>query len=999
MVSGKLTAKVAIKKCFKNMRRKKMKFTIGDIYHGFKLIQEKNIQELNSITRLFEHEKSGAKLLYLENDDDNKVFSIGFRTPPKNSNGLPHILEHSVLCGSRKFPTKEPFVELIKGSLNTFLNAMTFSDKTIYPLASKNEKDFFNLMDVYLDAVFYPNIYTKPEILMQEGWHYELENKEDKLTYKGVVYNEMKGAFSSPEGSLMRKIQESLFPDTSYGVESGGDPEFIPDLTHKEFLEFHKKYYHPSNSYIFLYGDGNIDKELQFINDKYLKDFDRIVVDSAIKLQKPFGSMSELRVDYPISADDEEIDKDYLSMNFVTGDNISQPELHLAFEILEYLLLESAAAPLKRALVEADLGKDVFGSFDNSILQPVFSIVVKNTNENEKEKLKEVVFKVLKDLVKNGIDKKLIEACINITEFKLREADLGGFPKGLYYYITSMDSWLYDKDPTMHLEYESYLTKIKAALTTNYFEELIEKYLINNTHSSMVILNGKKGLAEQKSKAVEEKLAKFKASLQESEIEKIIQGTKALKERQTTPDPVEVLETIPLLELSDIETKVEHLPLKEKDENGVKVLAHDIFTNKIAYINILFDAKKIDIKLLPYVTLLSTLLGRVSTESNNYSDLSNEVNIHTGGIYFTTEVYGENENYENYSPKLVVKTKALVPKLPKLFDIVAEIIGTTKFDEKKRLKELIQQLRSRQEMKILDKGHMAAAGRLTSYFSPASAYIEKTTGISFYEFINDVEKNFDNKADEIIENLKKVSKLIFNKNNLIISVTGEEDIYSAFAAELPKIVNILGKEKLPDAKYDFELNKKNEGLLSSSDVQYVAKGYNFIKLGYDYSGKMLVLKTIASLDYLWNRVRVQGGAYGGFANIARSGNIVFVSYRDPNVQATLKAYDGICEYIGSFEASEREMTKYIIGTISELDSPLTPSMKGERATAFYIRDISEQQRQKERDEVLSTNSEDIKSFKSLLDKVIIEDYFCVVGNEIKLKENKDIFENLVNVFK
>ncbi|MBU3158914.1 insulinase family protein [Clostridium frigoris] len=976
-----------------------MEFKIGSTYHGFKLIEEKNIEELNSVTRLFEHLKSGARLFHIENDDDNKVFSIGFRTPPKNNNGLPHILEHSVLCGSRKFPTKEPFVELIKGSLNTFLNAMTFSDKTIYPLASKNEKDFVNLMDVYLDAVFYPNLYSQPEILMQEGWHYELENKEDKLTYKGVVYNEMKGAFSSPEGSLMRKIQESLFPDTSYGVESGGDPEFIPDLTQKEFTEFHKKYYHPSNSYIFLYGDGDIDEQLQFINDKYLKEFDRIQIDSEILLQKPFSKMKEVKMDYPISSDDDEKGKTFLSLNFVSGDNVTQPEMHLALEILEYLLLESAAAPLKKALVDAEIGKDVFGSFDNSILQPVFSIVVKNSSESEKEKFKEVVFTTLKNLVKDGIDKKLIEACINITEFKLREADLGGFPKGLFYYITSMDSWLYDKDPTMHLEYESYLSKIKAALTTNYFEKLIEKYLINNTHSSMVILNGKKGLAEQKSKATQEKLEKYKEGLSGKEIEEIVKSTKNLKERQMTPDSVEVLETIPLLELSDIEKKVEHLPLKVNDEQGVKVLSHNIFTNKIAYINILFDAKKVDVELIPYVTLLSTILGRVSTQNTNYSDLSNEVNIHTGGIHFTTDVYGENENFEKYNPKLVVKTKALVASIPKLFDIIAEIISLTKFDEKKRLKELIQQLKSRYEMKIIDRGHMVAAGRLTSYFSPASAYIEKTTGISFYKFLNEIETDFDNKADEVIKNLNKASKLIFNKNNLIISVTGEEDIYNSFVSELPKVINVLGDEKLPDAKYDFDLSKNNEGLLTSSDVQYVAKGYNFIKKGYSYSGKMLVLKTIASLDYLWNRVRVQGGAYGGFANIARSGNIVFVSYRDPNVKETLTAYDGICDYIQNFEASDREMTKYIIGTISELDSPLTPSMKGERATAYYIRGITEEQRQKEREEVLSTNSDDIISFKTLLSDIIKENYFCVLGNETKLKDNKEIFTKLVNVFK
>jgi len=976
-----------------------MEFTIGSTYHGFKLIEEKNIQELNSVTRIFEHLKSGARLLHLKNDDDNKVFTIGFRTPPKSSNGLPHILEHSVLCGSRKFPTKEPFVELIKGSLNTFLNAMTFSDKTIYPLASKNEKDFFNLMDVYLDAVFHPNIYSQPQILMQEGWHYELENKEDKLTYKGVVYNEMKGAFSSPEGCLMRKVQESLFPDTSYGVESGGDPEFIPELTQEEFIEFHKKYYHPSNSYIFLYGDGNIEKQLQFISEEYLNDFDKIAVESAIELQRPFSKMEEIKVDYPISCDDDEAGKTFLSLNFVSGDNVSQPEMHLALEILEYLLLESAAAPLKKALIDAEIGKDVFGSFDNSILQPVFSIVVKNSNESEKEKFKEVVFTTLKSLVKEGIDKKLIEACINITEFKLREADLGGFPKGLFYYITSMDSWLYDKDPTLHLEYEKYLSKIKSALTTDYFEQLIEKYLINNTHSSMVILNGKKGLAEERSKATEEGLASYKASLSDEQIDEIVKSTKDLKERQTTPDPKEVLETIPLLELSDIENKVEHLPLKENNEQGVKVLSHNIFTNKIAYINILFDAKKVDMQLLPYVTLLSAILGRVSTKDTSYADLSNEVNIHTGGIHFTTDVYGESEDFQKYSPKVVLKTKALVQKLPKLFDIMAEIIGTTTFGEKKRLKELIQQLKSRQEMKIVDRGHMVAAGRLTSYFSPASAYIENTTGISFYKFIDEIETDFDNRCEEIIKNLNNVSKLIFNRNNLIISVTGEEEIYTAFAKELPKVISVLADEKLPDATYNFDLDKKNEALLTSSDVQYVAKGNNFIKLGYSYSGKMLVLKTIASLDYLWNRVRVQGGAYGGFANLARSGNIVLVSYRDPNVQKTLTAYDGICDYIGSFEASDREMTKYIIGTISDLDSPLTPSMKGDRATAYYIRGISEEQRQKEREEVLSTKVADIKSFEALLSDVIKENYFCVLGNETKLKENKDIFTSLVNVFK
>ena len=471
-----------------------MEYKIGTNYNGFILVREENIKEVNSIARIFEHEKTGARLLHMENDDTNKVFSIGFKTPPEDSTGVMHILEHSVLCGSRKFPTKEPFVELVKGSLNTFLNAMTFSDKTIYPIASQNEKDFFNLMDVYLDAVFYPNIYKTKEILMQEGWHYDLEKKEDELTYKGVVYNEMKGAFSSPEGILMRKIQETLFPDNTYSNESGGDPKYIPDLTYEQFIDTHKKYYHPSNSYIFLYGDMNLEKCLKFINEEYLADFDRKEIDAEIKPQEKYNSIKDVEYIYSISEEDDDSEKTFLALNYVTGRSTDE-EVYMDLNLLEYILLEAEGAPLKKALLDAEIGKDVFGSFDGGILQPVFSIIAKNSDVSKKEEFRKVVYDTLNDIVKNGIDKKLIEGCINAFEFRLREADTGGYPKGLVYYMNAMDSWLYGGDPLMHIKYEHAIENVKKSLNTNHFEELIKKYMLDNTHASLLTLKPEKGLA------------------------------------------------------------------------------------------------------------------------------------------------------------------------------------------------------------------------------------------------------------------------------------------------------------------------------------------------------------------------------------------------------------------------------------------------------------------------------------------------------------------------
>ncbi|MFL0194108.1 insulinase family protein [Clostridium sp. WILCCON 0269] len=970
---------------------------LGKIYSGFKLLKKKNIEEINSIGMLFQHEKSGARLFYLQNEDDNKVFSISFRTPPDDSTGVPHILEHSVLCGSRKFPVKEPFVELVKGSLNTFLNAMTFPDKTMYPVASVNHKDFLNLMDVYLDATFYPNIYKYPEIMMQEGWHYELDSKDKEITYKGVVYNEMKGAFSSPESILFRKISESLYPDTQYGVESGGDPDIIPELTQQQFLTFHSKYYHPSNSYIYLYGDMDILEKLEFIDREYLSNFSKRSVDSIILEQTPFDSQREMLIKYPISSAEKEEDKTFLSINYSIG-KVVDNELYLAFDILEHLLLETPSSPLKKALINANIGKDVFGVFEASMLQPIFGIVVKNSNESEKNKFKELVEKTLKDIVNNGIDKKLVEASINIKEFQLREADYKGYPKGLIYGMKCMDSWLYDEEPWVHLTYESVLDKIKSQMNNNYFENLIDKYILGNNHSSMVIVKPEKGLAEEREAALSKKLKDFKKSISDDEIDEIIKDTLKLKERQSIRDSKEDLMKIPLLGISDIDPKPKKLELVEKNKDKVKLLFYPIFTNGIYYVNSYFDTQGLEENLIPYISLLSAVLGKVSTENYNYEDLTKEINIYTGGIGYSPQIFGENKSNKEFYPKFVVRSKVLANNLEKLVSILEDIMNHTKFDEKKRLKEIIQETKSRMEMTMFQRGHIVVANHVCSYFSPMSKYEDILGGLEFYKFICNLEKNFGDKVEEISKNLKEVSDKVFNKKNLIINVTCEEKDYNAFENIIDNLLFQLKNEEIPKVEYKFNLQAKNEGLITSSKVQYVAKAYNYMDLGYSYSGRMLVLKAIANYEYLWNQIRVQGGAYGSFASFQKNGNAFFTSYRDPNLKRTIEVYNNAGEFFRNFKADTRQMTKYIIGTISDLDFPLSPSMKGERATEYNIKHVSYEDSEKEREEILNTKEEDIVAFADLISHIMDKNNVCVMGNEQKIREDKDVFKDLVNLF-
>ena len=658
--------------------------------NAYEVLQTEDLSDLKSKGTLLKHKKSGARVLLMENDDENKVFTIGFRTPPSDSTGVPHIMEHSVLCGSKEFPVKDPFVELVKGSLNTFLNAMTYPDKTVYPVASCNDKDFQNLMHVYMDAVFYPNIYQNDKTFRQEGWSYKLDNPDGELTISGVVYNEMKGAFSSPEGVLDRVVLNSLFPDNTYSVESGGDPEVIPELTYEQFLDFHRKYYHPSNSYIYLYGDMNMEEKLRWLDEKYLSDFENEPVDSEIHLQKPFTEMKEVVQEYSIASEESEEDNTYLSYNKVIGTTLDE-KLYLAFEILDYALLSAPGAPLKKALLDAGVGKDISGSYDNGVYQPIFSVISKNANVEQKEEFVRVIEDTLKDIVKNGINKKALRAGINYHEFRFREADFGNYPRGLMYGLQLFDSWLYDETkPFIHMQAIPTFEFLKEQVETGYFEELIQKYLLDNTHGSIVIIKPERGRTARMDKELADKLQAYKDSLSKEEIDALVKATKELEEYQEEESAPEDLAKIPVLGREDISREIAPIYNKELETSGVKLVHHEVETNGIGYTALLFDLSGIPEEKLPYISILQSVLGIINTKNYEYSELFNEINVHTGGIGTSLELYTDvtKVKEKEFRATFEIKGKALYPKMDVLFSMMREILMESDLGDEKRLKEI-----------------------------------------------------------------------------------------------------------------------------------------------------------------------------------------------------------------------------------------------------------------------------------------------------------------------
>lgn len=967
--------------------------TIHDLAE-YEILDEHRVEDVQSDGFILRHKKSGARIAILSNNDDNKVFYIGFRTPPEDETGVPHIIEHTTLCGSKKFPVKDPFIELAKGSLNTFLNAMTYPDKTVYPVASCNDQDFKNLMDVYLDAVFNPNITKYEEIFKQEGWHYELTGKDDELKINGVVYNEMKGAYSSPDEVLSSQIYRSLFPDNTYSKDSGGNPEYIPKLTYEAYLDFYHKYYHPSNSYIYLYGDMDVVERLEWLDKEYLSLYDYKKVNSEINKQPAFDEIKNVEAQYSITMDDSQENKTYLSYNRVVGDTLDKM-LYQAFDVLDYALVSSPGAPVKQALIDAGIGDDVYGSYDAGILQPVFSFVAKNANASQADEFESIIGNTLKEVVKTGINKEALLAGINSSEFKFREADFGQFPKGLLFGLNCLDSWLFDDmKPFIHLECLGTFAKLRKAVDTDYFEKLIQEYLLDNTHGSSVTVKPKRGLGNEREEALAKELSDYKASLSDEEIKKLIEDTEHLKKYQEEPSSDEDLRKLPMLTRADMKKNAMPFSNIEDELLDVKVVRHDIESNGIDYISFLFDAGDFAQSELGYLGFFTNALGLVSTEKYSYTDLANATNIYTGGISTGTASHPDIKDRNNFVFKFEVKLKVLEKNLDKALELMEQMLLSSDFTDTKRLGELVAQIKARLQANLSSSGHLVAAMRSMSSFSRYALYQDELKGIAFYRSICRIEKELSESPKSVSDKLAAIARKLFARNRMLISFTGNNEAYANAKPSLEKVIAGFNKMSAVGNQAEVHFNTAKEAFIDASQIQYVAKTGDFICEGYEYTGALRLLRIILSYDYLWINVRVKGGAYGCMNTFLRSGESYFVSYRDPNLSDTLDVYDRIPEYIKSFSPDERDMTKYIIGTFSALDTPMNPEAKGSRSLSAYLEGITYEQIQKERNEILNAQPEDIRRLADLVQAVLKKDSICVIGNENMIKESTGLFENV-----
>ena len=962
---------------------------IDDIIHGFRLTGSEEIAEADGRGHTFVHEKTGARLFFLETADDNKVFSISFRTPPVDDTGVAHIVEHSVLCGSRKYPLKEPFVELVKGSLNTFLNAMTFPDKTMYPVASRNDRDFQNLMDVYLDAVFYPSMRTNPQVLMQEGWHYELDDADAPLRYSGVVYNEMKGALSAPDDLLGSRIMAALYPDTTYGCESGGDPDAIPTLTQEMFLDFHARYYHPSNSYIYLYGDMDIEEKLAYLDSAYLSHFERIPVPSRIDRQQAFAGRVEKAHFYPIGTEEPLEENSFLSLNWVIGDTSDRKRV-MALQILDHALLRMQGAPLRQALIDAGLGRDVDSNYESDILQPLFSIIVSKSETAHADEFVQIVKDTLRKLADGGLDHTLVQASLNTLEFRLRESDFGSSPKGLIYGIRMMKTWLYDGVPADYLRYEDVLAELKDGLEKGYFEQVIRTSFLENPHEALVTLAPSRTLGQEREAAQAAILAEKKAAMSTDEIVKVLDACAALKAAQEEADSEEALASIPILARSDIRADAERLPLAIRDLEGTQILYSDLETNGIVYLNFYFPMATVAQADLPYAYLLAEMFGAVDTARHSYAELAMLRSLYTGGFGADIVAYTRAGEPDSLAPRFKLRAKVLRENLPRLFDLLAEIMTESDFSGAKRVRELIDEEKTGMELSLQRAANQVVASRIAADLMPSGCYAE-VGGLPFHDFLRTFKDDFTARHAEMQAAFARILPQIFNANDLMVSVTTPAADYDEVAAQLAAFRQKLSSENFPTAPYTWEIAPKNAGLMTQSRVQYVAKGANFIKLGYEYTGVLRVLETLLRYDYFWTRIRVQGGAYGAMTQFNRNGFMIFSSYRDPNLAETFAVLDETADYVRSFDVSDREMDKFIIGTMSSVDAPLTPQMKGDIAATFHLRGITWEDRQKARAEILTARQEDVRALAPLVEAAMRADVRCVLGGEEKIRANEALF--------
>jgi hypothetical protein len=978
------------------------------VIHGFELIKQQEISELKSKASLYRHLQTGARLLSLENDDENKVFGITFRTPPKDSTGVAHIMEHAVLCGSRKYPVKEPFVELIKGSLNTFLNAMTFPDKTCYPVASQNLQDFYNLIDVYLDAVFYPLI--PPHTLEQEGWHYELENPDDPLVYKGVVFNEMKGAYSSPDRVLGEYSQQSLFPNHTYGVDSGGHPWHIPDLTYKQFKAFHQTYYHPSNAFIFFYGDDPVEERLHRVQE-YLKDFQRLEVHSEISEIERFNQSKKLNRKYAASEETPSGNQGMVTVNWLLA-NHDKPVTALSLSILGHMLIATPASPLRKALIDSGLGEDLAGAgMDGELRQIYFSTGLKGIAVKDAEKVEALILNTLQKLAAEGIDPNTVEASLNTFEFRLRENNTGSYPRGLVVMLRALSTWLHGGDPMVPLAFETHLAEIKKQLAAGdgYFEKMIRQFLLENQHRTTVILEPDPELAKKDDEAEKERLAKAHAAMSGDALQAVIENTRALKQRQVTPDTPEALATIPSLKLADIDKRNKTIPIAVLESNGTPILYHDLFTNGIVYLEAGFDLHSLPQDLLPFLPLFSRSLTEMGTEREDFVQLSQRIGRKTGGIWPATFISAMAPTMAPKAPVqagessaawLFLRGKGMMSQVDDLLSILRDVLLTVRLDNQERFRQMVLDEKAGLESGLVPGGSRVVGTRLSAHFHEAGWLGEQIGGVSYLFFLRQLAKEVDSDWPKVQAALEQIRQILVSRHRMICNVTLDEANWSQFQPALNDFVSGLPASKANAAKWSAKYGNGFEGLTIPAQVNYVGKAANLYKLGYKFHGSALVIGNFLRTTWLWERVRVQGGAYGSACSFNRhSGVLAFTSYRDPNLLKTLDNYDHTAKFLREVELSDDELTKSIIGTIGDLDAYQLPDAKGYASLVRYLIGDSDENRQRMRDEVLSTTVADFRAFAEVLQQASAKGLVVVMGSQQAIEAANAARENWLKIIK
>lgn len=966
---------------------------------SFSKIESHELKDLQSVGHLYQHDESGAQVLHIENDDKNKAFTIGFATPPYNDNGITHILEHSVLNGSKKFPSKEPFVEIVKGSMNTFINAMTFSDKTIYPVASTNDQDFSNLMSVYLDAVFQPLFIDNPQILAQEGWHYHLESVEDDLIYKGVVYNEMKGATASPESQLYHYTALSLYPDSIYSHESGGVPAAIPSLTQEEFIDYHETYYHPSNSLTVLYGDLDIDQAFNHLSEYFdgkgkLED----PIDVAFDIEAPESKTFEAT--YSITEGDDPKDKDYLALNWHVGtaDDVLENQ---ALEILEEILLGNQQSPLRKALLDAEIGGDISGGLDRVGFPLVFNITAKYSDASKMDEFKEVVKNTLTDLVEKGIDSELIQASINKIVFQLKEQVISeSSPRGVIYAISAYETWLYGGMPYDGLEFSETIEELRGLSENGYFEKLIQEKLLNNDHRVALTLKAEPGKNDKLEAELHQELQEYKAGLEEAELQQLVEETQQLIERQESADSPEDLAKIPSLSREDLSTEVEHLPMEktrlfEEGENNFFYQA-DLFTSGIDYVDFYLDIADLPSEDYSLLSLISNLLSNLATENLSVEALQRKIDLHTGGIHAGVRTFTDVKN--KVKPYFVLTGKALEASLDELLELMFDILANTLFDDEKEIYQIIQRLISQFEMMINYQSHVLAANRAMSHWTADAKLSEYTNGIDYFYFLKEQRQLIlDGKFFALSQRLKDGLAKLINKARLNLLYIGDQERSQIVKEKVLAAFDGVETENLAYAYHHQPGKRQNEAFRTAQDVNYVglaAEAENKLP----YNGASNVLSNEIRYGYLWNMIRVKGGAYGSMYRHQRTGNFMLSSYRDPNIKETIDAYYGLPDFVKNLEVSEADLLKDIIGTLSPLERPRSARDKGLLALGMEMTGYGEAEFKQLKEEVIETTAEDMTALAQPLAEVLKESSLAVIGNKAQIDKQQDLFDEIFDLY-